>query len=908
MKKFAATIAAAALALTGCAATTPIATQAWVMRKLAEFSRPEDATVKTNANMSVTYSSKAYFEDVPQCVGVSLTVRSVRRGFRTSWNTPAPTFLNFMLSTAWAAYPDHVTQTLTIHVDSGAWYELDAAGNQFAHPFNLGDGMDLTAEIDLPDMPDGRHTCNIGDDCNCECAGKTLDDVTFPGDLERLTPKEAVDTFGKWDKWIDKENPPEDVVVKDRRGEKKYYLTDLDGILLNLDNLQKSSAWALAIQDAMTVINDYIDQAREAYAAAYICPEENPQHDFSEWVKTGADPNVIHYERECARCGKVDHKDDPCVHVWGKWNEIGRGDGVVTYMAICTICTANKTKAEPIPPFTMCDEEKDEHYPASGDECGCICGKYGKNGLASSDKSFHKWADTENGDGIKICVCKCGQFHVRREPTTYLVNSRRACAAICAYCNEKSGDGIGVGKALDEEHTPCEVKDARCGCLCGTLTANNTDLEQFHIQKPGTCRCFGSDGSGNGKWHFHCPRSGCTKICQYLIDGNVHLAAKKNEIGFEPAHASDHTKYNGAGCGCICGEINASSSSADLIEFHNQNPNACGCYCQKSTKYGQHRGTLSTCRCFCGDSLWQGSHIWGDDCYCKCSDRKHRIKQRPDHLCIGVCHGSCGQASRESYKNEHTPSENGCGCECGAFGGDDYANGRFHNGRGTPSCMCSCGRHHEHSKSRPDCSAICALCGDGKTNYAFKDPITPAPSSAHTFPDGQCACACGKYREHSFSGASCTCYCGQSYLAHNFVKTYQATIDSRICERCGNEVDIVQTVYSCTRCGARCDTTDETGHAPICGKSCKCGCVGCGCENCLYGNGKCTTCGGMCGIDFHPCGCGCVGCKCSACKSRNGTCTECGRSCGENEIGGGGDGGGGGSDSFEQSGDPDSIL
>lgn len=1174
MKKFAAIIAAAALALTGYAATTPIATQAWVMKQLAAFSvRPEDAAVKTNATGTVTYYSKAFIDGLPQCTAVSFTVGSVRRGFRTTWNTSAPTFLDLMFSKAWAAYPDHVTGTITIHVDSGAWYELDAAGNQFAHPFNLGDGMDLTAEIEMPDMPDGRHTCNIGDDCNCDGAGKTLDDVTYPEDLETWTAKKTTAELGPWEKWIDKDNLPADVVVKERRGEKNYYLTDMDGILLNLDNLQLSAAWAAAVSSAMTEINDYINQAREAYAAAFVCPNENPQHlpfvsggieetddgfiiitkcprcgerntrehkhhfedcgtctagdgcnrkctgcnglhvktaatssecakcgctvctdctwhptddindhagwepcgedaeedndaleahgghcrcqcrafghrartehdyqpesgeqryedyteaehfkvlgkcsrcgqpkkqleehdfpedptmytyrseeyckwvyrcksngcehdkiedehahdwddkgavwlnhsedvcrkrtqckncrgwktddthgherdtsnecackngcgykfdhnwgadpcgnqacsycrkykeegehehkgwtelddkqhrcacekttadhTFTEWIKTGADPNVIHYARTCTACQRLEGKDETCGHTWGEWTEIGRGGGVITFEATCTECGATKTRTEPEPTPSTCDLEKDEHYAAPGDECGCLCGKYGKNGLASVDRSLHKWADTVNGDGIQVCVCKCGQFHLRREPTSYLLNARRACAAICAYCKEKSGSGSGVGKAEDTEHTPCTVQDARCGCLCGTLTANNTDLEQFHIQKPGTCRCFGSDGNG-GAWHFPCARSDCENICQYLVDGKQHAAStKKEKTTLTVADANLHTKTKGARCGCECGTYTGANYSQWAgVNFHNTQPYNCGCYCKHGSETqvpNFHKKRVDTdCDCACGSQLI--SHVAPNPPQCRCQGKCHNPRHFPvvsDGKCPGVCHGACQESRDPSLMHKHAPEgSTRCGCQCNEISVTEFDSMSFHVPRGTPSCWCA-GHHYHTHEPKDGCYNLCAFCN--------KVPSADRKSTRNADID-----------DHTFDAQKCVCECEEEHRSHSYKRVSSTKVGEHACEFCGNTITEYRDLYRCKRCGDEKDGNHEEGHDSLCGRD-------------PGGDDDANT---------------------SYCEKHDiwyqgDKCPEC-----DNETSGGG-GGEQGGNSSNQSGDPDSIL
>lgn len=195
--------------------------------------------------------------------------------------------------------------TVTMHVESGAWYELDAAGNQFPHPFNLGtDGMDLELQYDFPDMPSASHTCKIGEDCICEGANISTEDVGIPEDLEAWNAKKLAIELGDWQKWIDVNNLPADVTTQERRGKTCYYLTDLDGIKLNLDNLAASDAWSRALLETLQSINDYLKQCREAYAAAFVCPNANPQHlpFVSGGIEETDDGFII--ITKCPRCGE----------------------------------------------------------------------------------------------------------------------------------------------------------------------------------------------------------------------------------------------------------------------------------------------------------------------------------------------------------------------------------------------------------------------------------------------------------------------------------------------------------------------------------------------------------------------------------------------------------------------------
>lgn len=271
---------AVAAALNVNAAPVKVATQEWVLQQIAKTgTRVLNVEVTTNATGSITIYSAATFPDVPKCCGVSLTVSGVTNTTRTAAaGTPEPNFLDLFVGRSFAAYPDTVKMTVSIHVDSGAWYDSDAAGNRFPHPFNLGtDGINLDLQRDFPDT---THTCELDADCNCKGMGKTADTIEYPADLADWDAQKITSELGDWRNWIDTENLPADVATRTRNGQTSYYLQDADGIYLNLDNLALSDAWARALLEALGDINSYMEDCRDAYATAAICTKTNPQHDW----------------------------------------------------------------------------------------------------------------------------------------------------------------------------------------------------------------------------------------------------------------------------------------------------------------------------------------------------------------------------------------------------------------------------------------------------------------------------------------------------------------------------------------------------------------------------------------------------------------------------------------------------
>ncbi len=578
-------------------------------------------------------------------------------------------------------------------------------------------------------------------------------------------------------------------------------------------------------------------------------------HVFGSWTETGVDVGVIHYSRTCTACPYEETKDEPCPHTtYGTPVEVSRSGWLVVYRKTCTKCGYSITEEANTNPCR-------NGHVALQSECGCACGYYSPSNNVSTSTEFHKWdsSDTDS-DGVENCMCKCNTLHTFRS-STYLNNSGTRCPNVCAYCRLRKRDGT---YADEDDHEPKASRFERCGCACGRLDSS-AKASKFHIPKPGTCTCYGGDGNG-GTRHFKHPKTGCTRICAYLKDGEEHLtAARDGEEGTTAAYPKDHTKTDSIGlCGCKCREFDGDEPNCPSA-FHNQNPSGCGCYCTHSSKSGHHRWPSNSCWCYC---LEQPDHKWSEgECYCLCG-RNHRIIQRQDGKCPRVCHGPCNEYLYA--RDKHSPKEDSCGCECGQFAGADYTSTTFHHGHGSPSCMCACGLHHINLYRRADCTAICSQCGDHKTNYALVDPLQAAPSSAHSWTADSCYCKCGKFVDHKFASNSCTCYCEATQRAHLWRVQSDGVIGSHTCETCGKTISEHEVVYECSRCGELIEGYYETGHADSCGDA--------------HDNDN----------NLDPCGCGCTDCSCSACSSGTGRCTTCGELCGDEEGNGGGGGGGNG--------------
>ena len=595
-------------------------------------------------------------------------------------------------------------------------------------------------------------------------------------------------------------------------------------------------------------------------AAGHQCAcgvKPDVQHVFGSWTETGVDVGVIHYSRTCTACPYEETKDEPCSHTtYGTPVEVSRSGWLVVYRKTCTKCGYSITEEVNTNPCR-------NGHVALQSECGCACGYYSPSNNVSTSTEFHKWdsSDTDS-DGVENCMCKCNTLHTFRS-STYLNNSGTRCPNVCAYynCRLRKRDGT---YADEDDHEPKASRFERCGCACGRLDSS-AKASKFHIPKPGTCTCYGGDGNG-GTRHFKHPKTGCTRICAYLKDGEEHLtAARDGEEGTTAAYPKDHTKTDTTGlCGCKCRKYDGDEAECPST-FHVQNPTGCGCYCGHSSKEGHHRWASNSCYCYC---LEQPDHKWSEgECYCLCG-RNHRIIQRQDGKCPRVCHGPCNEYLYA--RDKHSPKDDSCGCECGEFSGADYTSTTFHHGHGSPSCMCACGLHHINLYRRADCTAICSQCGDHKTNYALVDPLQAAPSSAHSWTMDSCYCKCGKFVDHKFASNSCTCYCEATHRSHLWSIQSDGVIGSHTCETCGKTISEHEVVYECSRCGELIEGYYETGHADSCGDA--------------HDNDN----------NLDPCGCGCTDCGCSACSSGTGRCTTCGELCGDEEGNGGGGGGGNG--------------
>lgn len=749
---------------------TQLATREWVRSLLTAANVPVEeqlvADVATNvvtaadgtARTNLTFSSAWSCEELTNCVSISITASAPSLVLKEA-KTETASMLRLVLMpfSLYAADPfEDGSWTLEVEIDGGTW--TDTMGN--VHLFDFSPALHFIGD-DLPDMPDKTHVCSLDEDCNCvyKANKKPSDVADVPAEYLDLTDDEKA-RMNDPVNWIDTANWPKDHVntIKAPGGTKTYYFVDdSSGNKVNLANVAKSDAWKLLVRKAVLEARIYLKRCEDAYRQSRVCDKENPQHDAA---KCGAKTLG-----KCARCGAQFGADEghdwfgtlaPTVHYCKCGARSERhtfGDGVLvshvgdwgTYRRACEKCGYEETYQAAL---ATCVEDEDYHVAAK-EACGCLCGKYGAEGAASTEKAMHKWSKTKDANGSVPCLCLCGRYHDARSAT----DAKTECKGVCASCRKRPlQNGVDVGEVADSAHTPCEPSDGHCGCKCQYLTANGTSDAAYHIQKPGTCRCMGADGNG-GAWHFPEPDSDCPEVCQYRnADGTRHLASKEKarEEGLGTAPSTVHAKVESGSCGCKCGDYtSANVSDWGGANFHNRHTSdsVCGCCCGKGTEAdlggvdGYHRGygeweVKST-------EIRDGKVVttWARKCQCGGHEQT-----KEEEGALTECDNAAGY---------HVAKFDTCGCLCGKYGaeGETHAEKAYHrwNRKDGETCLCDCGQWHKpnppttyQTNKREKCRGICATCArpiDGEgVNVAY------APASLHTpceVSDARCGCWCG---------------------------------------------------------------------------------------------------------------------------------------------------------------------
>ena len=551
------------------------------------------------------------------------------------------------------------------------------------------------------------------------------------------------------------------------------------------------------------------------------------RHDYSVGpVQTGVKPGWIIKKWECSRCGELDDTEilEECQH--GEWEEVQRVQvavGVYSVTYQCKVCGLQKTEPEGDGVDTCV---MGSHVARSDGRCGCKCGQ-----VSEADGNYHQFS----GDG---CVCKCGKYH---RPRPWGTGNK--CPDVCGKCKtHQMKEGLlSAVKATEDDHKPAKEW---CGCMCGTVKESLD--EKFHPQCPGTCRCYGSSGKGDGWYHFPCKDPHCTKLCKYKSDGKRHLASKKKEklMIVEAAEPKDHTPKTSGTCGCMCGDVTPTSDEinakvGDAYHFHRWDAGRCICVCGMCPQHKAvaNPGCMNICKAFSTDS------------YAKRANRQGK------YYCPGKAEAGnavMGDVSASSLKKLHTPVTDGCGCVCKStsLGGgtgsaynalDDAA---YHNPASQNACWCTCGSDKGYAwhvfREGNLCTRICNVCkvtsSIGKT---AKAKVNTANQTEHTEVTNRCGCACGDTKSMNYpkfhpwkNGNGCRCIGwtkaggnGHRTQDHGKITTELVSESTRVCQTCGNTVGVKRYVEHCpNEANGGCfyyphAYKTEEGHAPDCGEA-----------------------------------------------------------------------------------------
>ena len=785
---------------------TQLATREWVKSYLRSAGvdaavelEKVDADVATNvvtaadgtATTNLTVTGAWAPAELTNCVSATLVVSAPRLVPYTEKAATASALRLVLMP--FSLYAAETADGWTIEFTITAGYWQSKTGKRYNWDFSRSfpDGWKLTYDQKLPVCPPSAHTCEIGDDCYCSGADyASTDDVpdsVVPDKykttaLNRMIDGKSSDWYSPWT-WFDESDFPDDWtgVVKKPDGSTAtaYYVVDDDNTMLNVENLAKSPAWKAAINHALLEARKHLRKCRDAYKKSLVCDKENPQHDAAKCgTKTlgrcarcgaqfGADEGhdwfgnlapTVHYCKCGARSEKHTFGDGALVSHVGDWG---------TYRRACEKCGYEETYQAAL---AACVEDEDYHVAAK-EACGCVCGKYGAEGAASTEKAMHKWSKTKDANGSVPCLCLCGRYHDARSAT----DAKTECKGVCASCRKRPlQNGVDVGEVADSAHTPCEPSDGHCGCKCQYLTANGTSDAAYHIQKPGTCRCMGADGNG-GAWHFPEPDPDCPEVCQYRnADGTRHLASKEKarEEGLGTAPSTVHAKVESGSCGCKCGDYtSANVSDWGGANFHNRHTSdsVCGCCCGKGTEAdlggvdGYHRGY--------GEWKVKGTEIRDGKVVttlarkCQCGGHE-QTKEEEGALT------ECDDAA-----DYHIAKSDTCGCLCGKYGseGETHAEKVYHkwNREDGETCLCDCGAWHSpkppsayQKNTRTKCEGVCATCDRPVDGSGLG--VLAAPASAHTpceAQDARCGCWCGRVtsssgdsRFHPQKPGTCFCF------------------------------------------------------------------------------------------------------------------------------------------------------
>ena len=829
MKKLFLGVLAAAACLCGSAATSTVASRDWVQKKLAEAGiRISQATVTHNPNGSVTAVSPYRCAEVPSMVSVKFTalpavikprpVIQVRRNF----------LMQLLVPTAYADGDNG--NAISITVASGSW--IDNLGNE--HPFDFGPGgLPLTLDDDMPEVPEDTHTCepDAANDCICKWYGREVTDDDCPEDYKDWTVSEWASAVGNVDAWVDNEDGITEKVTKKGTS---YWVTDNQGVEVNLNNMAQSDAWAAALSEGLNTLNERMEECREAWKRSKQCDNGDEQHDWytenkscgsNIWKKKTCRRNSGHTEdegeekhdldsRQWTNAGSTHRRTCSCgeksesgAHIpqqgEKQWNDSHTG---WTRTDTCSVCGATTGQIN-----HTCVHDRCKPCSA-GDGCDAVC---------PTCEGHHNLGGRTNSRCAR-CQCEnCGVTERGTGDTYWGTNPHKENHAGWEACtdhpdsdNERSDAGI---------HCICECGDFNCA-MYGNASHSREEIE------PPTYEQI----SGNEQEHWKCAKSSCSQCDDpygvkeehdFDTDAPLSYQYKDNE------NCIRKLKCNSCGYIQTEGEDVSHSCPGEVESYQNVSASVCRQW--------------KTCE-NCNGSVYDDSngHIRDitDDCKC--------------------VHG-CG------YQFEHSYAEDECGnrrCLCGKVDGSESHGDWVDNENGTHKCACgrktaghTWGNWYETGRSgvivhwKRECNSCTAY---QTKNTEDDDPPEGCIIGNHIALDNACGCQCGYYTPgatvtltncgrtvgqasesedyHHFTetadGLNCTCQCEAK---HHFRDGCDCPSVCKFCKsKTRDGVDTYQGVneqYHTAKdhaCGCKCGKLDNGATTvqfhPKCPTTCRC--------------------------------------------------------------------------------------
>jgi len=464
------------------------------------------------------------------------------------------------------------------------------------------------------------------------------------------------------------------------------------------------------------------------------------------------------------------------------------------------------------------DPEAEETHTGHTKDERCLCGRETKP---------HVWGDWQY-------VGRDGDYDIYR----------RVCALSCGIPPEELRiSGNMRATCVGNNHMLSPTND--CTCLCGLFnpSAPSTD-RNLHTFESGHCLCNCGNYHDKQDW----PNPNGSDVCPAVC--SVCKTRSASGLNVSAAVVEDeHTPVSTGRCGCKCGKLNHSASSA---RFHPKCPQTCRCYGSKGDGTGSwhYPCGMTGCPNVCSYAVNGKYHVANT--------------------------GSAPVQASLLFPAEdihHTPLAMGCGCRCGAVSANDIAdkpNSPLHMDNPS-SCGCYCGAKELPHRYASDsacrclkgdyhrkvdggrCPQVCATCG----YYASSGPIASLSRASvllHEPSGSECACKCSQSASnifgrpgysslsdpdeypalntetgrkwHSFPGSQCRCKCEKVHWFNRGVSSDYEKLCPSVCKTrndggangiCGYNRDYTAKATHVGvdgYCGCECGYTDTHYAAP----------------------------------------------------------------------------------------------